>query len=275
MTSKKAREFRRTTIRNLDTLSSNQCAAPGCTKPLIASDGETIISKICHIEAASDDGPRFNPRMTDEDRRHFSNLILLCDEHHRIIDNKANENKYPVELLKKWKEDHESKAKNRKLISNPTLLGDAINALSTIVLDEDDLSGHQISPYNISDKITYNCVKRNKALIEEYRVYQSKINTLYAELEIQGSFVKENLLRNIKTIYLKIKGKYVGDSPNSIEIIRTNADNIIEDVEDELLELVENDTRLRKDDMDFGISIIMVDAFMRCKILEEPQNDIK
>jgi len=61
-----------------------------CFNKLIARDEQTIVSKICHIEAASQNGPRYNPNMSDEERRHFDNLILLCDECHSIIDNKDN-----------------------------------------------------------------------------------------------------------------------------------------------------------------------------------------
>ncbi|WP_341830999.1 hypothetical protein AACH28_16300 [Sphingobacterium thalpophilum] len=105
----KARQYKPSTVRRLDTLSGNECANPNCTKKLVAEDGISIVSKICHIEAASTDGPRYNKSMTDDERRSFSNLILLCDEHHTIIDNKENEGKYPVDLLKKWKDDHERK----------------------------------------------------------------------------------------------------------------------------------------------------------------------
>lgn len=49
----KAREIKRSTLRRLDTLSGNECAHPDCLKKLIAEDGVSIISKICHIAAAS------------------------------------------------------------------------------------------------------------------------------------------------------------------------------------------------------------------------------
>ena len=81
--SDKARQYNPSTVRRLDTLSGDECSAPDCTRKLIARDGETIISKICHIEAASPDGPRYNKNMTNDERRHYNNLILLCDECHR------------------------------------------------------------------------------------------------------------------------------------------------------------------------------------------------
>ncbi|HEY3488281.1 MAG TPA: hypothetical protein VGL10_09455, partial [Gammaproteobacteria bacterium] len=125
----KARKYKTTCIKRLYMLSNNQCAAPDCEKSLLARDNETIISKICHIEAANNNGPRFNPNMTDDERRHHSNLILLCDECHSIIDNKENEKKYPVTLLKEWKAAHESK-KIAILNAKPTLLRIAIDAIS-------------------------------------------------------------------------------------------------------------------------------------------------
>jgi predicted metal-dependent hydrolase len=132
-----------------------------------------------------------------------------------------------------------------------------------------DLDG--LTPFNITDKISHNALKRNKSLIEEYGKYYPKINSLYRELEKQGSFKKEKLLRNIKQLYIRIKGQYVLDSSNELQSIQDNADNIIEDIENKLLEFVDN-RHSQKDDIAFAIPIVMVDAFMRCKILEKPDN---
>lgn len=108
----KARDYKRTTIRLLDILSGNECTHPDCSKTLIAGDNVSIISKICHIEAASENGPRYNKSSNDDERRSFENLILLCDEHHIMIDNKENESIYPVEVLKEWKYNHSLKIKS-------------------------------------------------------------------------------------------------------------------------------------------------------------------
>ena len=265
-----ARNIRRAHIRRLDTLSRNECAAPNCTRALIAHDQETIISKICHIEAAKANGPRYNPNMTDDDRRHFNNLILLCDECHSIIDNKDNESMYPVSLLREWKKEHESTT-ILLLNSKGSLLKLALDAIASADFEDhqnDVISTPQV--FKIENKLKYNSVIRNRALLDEYKVFYKKIGSLYAELEAQGSFKKENLLRNIKKIYLKIRGKYVGNSNNSLAIIQSNADNIIEDIEEKLIESCDSYHSTYEEDISFGVSIIMVDAFMRCKILEEP-----
>ncbi|MDD3926728.1 MAG: hypothetical protein PHT33_08740 [bacterium] len=267
-----ARQYKPTTIKRLHALSGNQCAAPHCTKPLIARDEITIVSKICHIEAASPEGLRWNPDMDDEQRRHFDNLILLCDECHSMVDNKENEAIYTVSLLKQWKRDHEATRTYTYLNERPSLLGTVINAISEIELDAELLSlvAHKVA-FDIDDKIKYNDVRRNLPLIEEYKVFYTKINSLYQTLEEQGSFKKENLLRNIRMIYLKIKGHYIKDGYEPMQAIRANADNIIEDVQEELLDIAyKKSTHCAEEDIAFGISVVMVDAFMRCKILEEP-----
>ncbi|MBF0452515.1 MAG: hypothetical protein HQK75_17565 [Candidatus Magnetomorum sp.] len=197
-------------------------------------------------------------------------LILLCDECHSIIDNKENEIKYSVSLLKQWKKNHESKQLTR-LNSNSSLLRIAINAIANVELDDKYYDNvDYLKPFRIKDKIEYNSIKRNISLIEEYSIFYSKINSLYNELELQGSFKKEKLLRTIKLLYVKSKGAYIRTDDNPMNLIRDNADNIIEDVENKLLELIEKDEAIFIEDISFGISIIMVDAFMRCKILEEP-----
>jgi len=254
----KARDYKRTTLRRLDTLSGNQCAAPNCEKSLIAEDQQSIISKICHIEAASKNGPRWNPNMTDDDRRHYDNLILLCDEHHTIIDNKQNESQYTVPLLKEWKANHESKMLYR--LKNSSLLKTAIYAIADLEIDEAESVDQNLGAFDIKAKIEYNQIRRNRSIIEEYKAFYTKVNSIYGELENQGSFKKEKLLRNVRHIYLKNK-----DDSNNY-----SADEIYENIESELYDRVKDDGDFYQEDIIWGISIIMVDAFMRCKIMEKP-----
>ena len=82
---------------------------------------------------------------------------------------------------------------------------------------------------------------------------------------------KKRLLQNIRSIYLKIKGIYIKDQiENDLEIIKINSDNIFEDVYIELLKRMEG-SPYWEEDLIFSIHLIMVDAFIRCKILEEPK----
>jgi hypothetical protein len=263
-----SRQYTLSTIKKLYALSGNECAEPACNKKLIAKDGISIIGKICHIEAASDEGPRFNINMTDEQRRHFDNLILLCDEDHTIIDNKQNEHAFPRELLKEWKTNHERRFLDEKIKNKPSLLIEAINKIANINLEE-ETDSQSLTAFNPKNKVIYNAIKRNNSLINDYKIYSSKINSLYEELELQGSFKKEKLLNNVKMIYVKVKGRYVLDSDSPLEIIRERSDDIIDGVYEELFNKIE-DMNLSDEDLTLGLNLILVDAFMRCKILEEP-----
>ncbi len=93
------------TLRELYLKSGNQCAFPGCGKVMINAEGN-FIGQICHIEAAEEGGERFNPEMTNEDRRAFSNLVLMCYDHHIKTNNVE---KHTVQALQKMKVDHEAK----------------------------------------------------------------------------------------------------------------------------------------------------------------------
>jgi hypothetical protein len=268
----KARDYKRTTLRRLDTLSGNLCTKPGCTKQFIGEDEKTIISKICHIEAAEAGGARYNSDMTDDQRRDYDNLILLCDEHHSIIDNKENEGVYTVEILKRWKIDREQESIQKKLGENPSLLGEMVNAISEINFDKDVFLPAKPTKFKPQDKIDYNNVVRFKPVINAYKVYCGKIDKIYQEIDKQGSNKKKRLLRNIELIYLKIKGKYtVGDDTDIIKI-REQSDNIMDEIETELISRISNNRQVNhyEEDRNFAVMLIMVDAFIRCKILEKP-----
>jgi hypothetical protein len=264
------RNYSELTIKRLYALSDNKCAFPGCPVVFTNPTNTTNFSNICHIEDA-EEGGRFNPNMTDKQRSSFENLILLCPNHH-IETNDAD--KFTVDSLREMKQKHESLSISKGLAKNPSMLKNAINAISNLTLDAISES-ENLNVYNPKQKLSYNSVKTNYSLIQDYKIYQGKINNLYDELERQGSIKKEKLLSNINQIYIKIKGKYVLDSDNPLEIIRLNSDNILNDVADDLYIKLEN-SNLFDEDIILGIKLILVDAFIRCKILEEPvENDSK
>lgn len=93
------------TVKKLFSLSGNQCANPDCKNKLIS--GDSVVGEICHIEAAEKDGPRYNQKSTDDYRKSYKNLILLCPICHTKIDKDFES--FTIDLLQKWKKDHEKK----------------------------------------------------------------------------------------------------------------------------------------------------------------------
>lgn len=72
-------------------------------------------------------------------------------------------------------------------------------------------------------------------------------------------------------MYLKVKGRHVlGNSEKELEIVRQNSDTIFNEVFEELYKSIEG-TSEWKEDVEYGLRIILVDVFIRCKIMEEPR----
>ncbi|MDF4518514.1 hypothetical protein P3485_22275 [Vibrio parahaemolyticus] len=91
------------TLRALFARSGNQCAFPGCTQSVVNSKNK-FIAQVCHIEAASEGGERFNTASNDEYRRSYDNLVIFCYPHHIETD---DTDEYTTECLRKIKLDHE------------------------------------------------------------------------------------------------------------------------------------------------------------------------
>lgn len=258
-------------IKQLYAKSGNQCAFPGCKEQLFNEKGDNI-SNICHIEAAEKGGQRFNENSTNEERASYENLILLCNKHH-IITNDVET--YTVEKLKEMKRKHEiaiaKKISEQNVLSKyPSALNLVINSLGKNFINnpEPDEVWNAPSP---EEKIKYNHLKSYQYIIKEHSVYQGKLNKIYDEIEKQGSVKKEIVLKNIRLLYLKEKGKYDGN----LEKIRANADNIFECIQDKLWdqaneEINETDEKVFREAIKPAITIILTDAFMRCEILEAP-----
>jgi len=91
------------TIKRLFAHSNNHCAFPRCTSKIV--QGGAIVGEICHIKASAPGGPRYDARQSPEDRHAYENLILLCANHHTVIDDDTEA--YTADRLAKMKRDHE------------------------------------------------------------------------------------------------------------------------------------------------------------------------
>lgn len=96
---------RETTIKELFAKSGNQCAFPGCRLPVVDELG-TVVAEVVHIKGVKPESPRFDATQTPEDRRHPSNLLIMCNPHHKVTN---DEDIYPVARLQSIKVDHEGR----------------------------------------------------------------------------------------------------------------------------------------------------------------------
>ena len=105
------RNYSLKTSKVLYALSGNQCAYPECTNTLIEPATEEsdalVTAHICHIYAISTNGPRGKHGLTETELNAPDNLILFCRHHHSIVD--GQHETFTANLLKKWKQKHESR----------------------------------------------------------------------------------------------------------------------------------------------------------------------
>jgi len=90
---------------------AGRCEYEGCNKPLwldSLTKAEFNIAYIAHIIADSPDGPRGDVVLSEKLKDDIENLMLMCDEHHRLIDYEDVEG-HPVERLQAMKRKHETR----------------------------------------------------------------------------------------------------------------------------------------------------------------------
>ena len=87
--------------------SGNRCAFPGCNQPIINEENK-LIGQLCHIEALSPNGSRYNKNQSEDERNGYDNLLFMCYKHHCET---HDADKYPVSRLKEIKYEHEKQYK--------------------------------------------------------------------------------------------------------------------------------------------------------------------
>jgi hypothetical protein len=92
--------------------SGGRCQFRGCNKPLWFESltlSEANYSQIAHIVSFSPQGPRGCKIRSKQLCKSYENLMLLCPEHHKLIDLKDRELEYTEKKLVSWKLDHENR----------------------------------------------------------------------------------------------------------------------------------------------------------------------
>lgn len=86
------------------------CSYSGCLKNLILAptspgDSPVVVGELAYIVGQSENGPRGKEPFRGNDRNNPENLLLLCADHHKLIDQQINA--YPAARLYLMKDNHE------------------------------------------------------------------------------------------------------------------------------------------------------------------------
>lgn len=89
-----------------------RCSNPSCRAPTSGPQVDPSkalnIGVTAHITAASPGGPRYNPGLTPEERKHANNAIWLCQNCGKLVDN--DKTRFTENEIRQWKQSAEAEA---------------------------------------------------------------------------------------------------------------------------------------------------------------------
>ena len=136
-----------------------------------------------------------------------------------------------------------------------------------ILAEEDlDFKNTEINTtvFVIEEKINYNNLNGVRELIDDYKIFSVKLNQKYTEFDRGGRNKSTSILQIIRKQYVKLKN----EKKNSEEIFYGVVENIMKIIEESA-----NYKKLPFEELEMCVDILVVDAFMRCKIFENPEEN--
>lgn len=119
-------------------------------------------------------------------------------------------------------------------------------------------------PFAIEEKIEANNLKNIQYIIDDYVIYHSRINEIYNEYSKEGKNIKTSVLQYIKKLYYLSKN----ETNNAVDTYHKIGYKIIDIVNHSM-----NYQDIPLEELQMSVDIIVVDAFIRCKIFEKPRGD--
>lgn len=145
-----------------------------------------------------------------------------------------------------------------KLDSN---LATVINILSKENLDNNK-QPITINSFEIERKILFNNLNTARNIINDYNVYHNRLDKIYSEFDTSGVNKSNSVLATIRREYTKnLKIKKDDELFNFI----------INNVQEKIIQSP-NFIKIPIEELELCVNILVVDAFIRCKIFENPNN---
>lgn len=174
----------------------------------------------------------------------------------RVIQEKSiDEQRELYELVKKEIGNNEI-----DLVKVDTNLAHIINILANETLS-DKPGSPEINEFEIEEKIRYNKLTSVKDIIDDYKIYYSKLDMIYSEFDKQGKNKSFSVFQEIRRQYRKLKET------------EKNPEKIFYKITEVIISIIvksANYEELPFEEIQLCVDIIVVDAFIRCKIFENP-----
>lgn len=209
----------------------------------IANDAGDLRKK----DFANQHGINFDSKKDIEDKHSILNCILNLhiDEQRRLYD-----------FI------HKELGAELNTVNLDSNLATIINILAKEVWDG-KAEKDTFNPFEINRKIEHNNLQITRKIVEEYAIFKPRIEKKYDEFDSLGSNKSYSVLQLIGRSYIE-ESKGFGDS-----------DTIFLNVCEKIMKRVQesgNFVNVEVDILILCVDILVVDAFIRCKIFENPEN---
>ena len=120
----------------------------------------------------------------------------------------------------------------------------------------------EINSFAIEDKISFNDLEAVKPIIDDYKIYYHRLDEIYSTFDKEGKNKSFSVLQEIRRQYIELRG--LGNTPIDIfyEIINCVMKVIMKS---------SNYINMPIEELQTCTDILIVDAFIRCKIFENPE----
>jgi len=139
--------IREKTIKLLFANTAGRCSFTDCnlrlTHERAGKAAPYTLGEMAHIKGEKPGSNRYDEIQTSEERNGYENLILLCPNHHRLIDKPENNDVYSAFILLEMKNRHEKKILN--LLEESVNLDQLKNQIA-ICLSENKQAWQQYGP---------------------------------------------------------------------------------------------------------------------------------
>lgn len=128
-------------------------------------------------------------------------------------------------------------------------------------LAEDDLNecDFDMTEFEIEAKISFNNLSiYSKDAIDQYKIYYINVQEIYSEYARQGKTKSMAVLQKLHRIYVGLKSQASGDA-------------LFIAIKNEIINQIGNkNNNLSQEQLEMCVEMLMVHAFMECKIFEKP-----
>jgi hypothetical protein len=140
-------------------------------------------------------------------------------------------------------------------------LSSVINILSKENLASVDLNVN-INSFEIDRKIDFNSLNTSKEIINDYKYSHHLVDKIYSEFDKSGCNKSISVLNTIKGEYTNHSSELTGD-----ELFN----HVISNISERILQS-SNFEKMPQEEMEMCVGILVVDAFIRCKIFKNPND---